>query len=337
MKEALLYEKLPDGSVVCNLCAHRCRIKDGGAGVCMVRTNEKGTLYTHTYDRVVSMAVDPVEKKPIFHVRPGSKCFSIATVGCNFRCEFCQNWDISQWPILNKQHDLPGRNASPQKIVSTAKYYGAETIAFTYSEPTIFFELALETAKLAAQEGIYTIFVTNGFMTPEALELISPYLHAANVDLKSFNDKWYKRVCKGRLEPVLTSIRTMKQLGIFVEVTTLLIPGENDSDEEIRQIANFIANTDDSIPWHLSAFHPDYKMTNKPRTPHATIERAYDIAKEEGLKFVYVGNVWGDSRESTYCPNCGELLIERRGFSIGRINLNGTRCPRCGTEIPLLI
>ncbi|GAI65370.1 unnamed protein product, partial [marine sediment metagenome] len=255
--EAMLYKKLDGGNVRCYLCGHRCKIAQTKRGICGVRENREGILYTLVYGMVVAENVDPIEKKPLFHVYPGSRSFSIATVGCNFSCTFCQNNDISQMP--QKTGKIIGREVTPDEIVERAVRTKSKTIAYTYTEPTIFFEFAYDTGRIAHDRGIRNVFITNGFMTVEAIEKISPYLDAANVDLKSFSDDFYKKRCGGRLQPVLDSLRKMKELGIWMEVTTLIIPTLNDTDEELKQIAEFILSLGPETPWHISRFHPQYK------------------------------------------------------------------------------
>jgi len=330
-REAMLYEKTENNQVKCNLCAHRCRIKPDERGICGVRENRSGILESLVYGKVIAENIDPVEKKPLFHVYPGSKSFSIATVGCNFRCIFCQNHDISQVP--RETGSIAGRDVSPSFIVERALTSGSKTISYTYTEPTIFFEFAYDIASIATGKGLKNVFVTNGFMTEEAIETISPYLHAANVDLKSFSDDFYRKRCGARLQPVLDSLKKMKALGIWVEVTTLLIPTLNDSDDELRQIADFIFSLGAETPWHISRFHPRYQMQNLPPTAVASIGRAAEIGKASGLKYVYSGNVPGNEGEDTLCSQCGEHLIDRYGFSIERLNLKETHCPRCGTAL----
>lgn len=327
----MLYEKTENNQVRCTLCAHRCRIKPDERGICGVRENRNGILESLVYGKVIAENIDPVEKKPLFHVYPGSKSFSIATVGCNFRCIFCQNHDISQMP--RETGSIAGRDVSPSFIVERALTSGSKTISYTYTEPTIFFEFAYDIASIATGKGLKNVFVTNGFMTEEAIETISPYLHAANVDLKSFSDDFYRKRCGARLQPVLDSLKKMKALGIWVEVTTLLIPTLNDSDDELRQIADFIFSLGAETPWHISRFHPRYQMQNLPPTAVASIGRAAEIGKASGLKYVYSGNVPGNEGEDTLCSQCGEHLIDRYGFSIERLNLKGTHCPRCGTAL----
>lgn len=328
MKEAMLYEKLSDGKVKCNLCNHRCTIKDGGYGICGVRQNVEGTLNTLVYDRIIASHIDPIEKKPLFQFYPGSRAYSIATVGCNFRCRHCQNADISQMPTERKGY-VVGEKMGPEEIAEDAYRSGCQSIAYTYTEPTIFFELAHETSLRARDRGVKNLFVSNGYMTPEALQKIAPYLDGINIDLKAFTDKFYKEICGARLEPVLETIRLAKNLGIWVEVTTLVIPTLNDSDDELRQIAEFLRDVHVDIPWHISQFYPTYQMTNLPRTPVETLHRARKIGKEIGLHYVYEGNVPGRGNENTYCHQCGEILIERWGYSIIKNTIKDGRCPSC--------
>lgn len=330
IKEAMLYEKTGDQNVHCFLCAHQCRIAPSKYGFCSVRQNLHGELYTYAYGRIVARGVDPIEKKPLFHMLPGSRAFSIATIGCNFRCEFCQNWQISQAREAT-QFEIGSQNMEPVSIVRQAELNGCQSIAYTYTEPTIFFEYAFDTAKIAKGKNLYNIFVTNGYMTKEALAAIHPYLDAANVDLKSFNDTTYRRVCKGTLQPVLDTIGRMRDAGIWVEVTTLVVPDMNDSPQELRQIASFIAGVGKEIPWHVSVFHPDYHMIDRGHTPAAKLQEAYEIGKAEGLRYVYKGNV--DEETNTYCHVCNELLISRFVYRILENRLNGNRCPRCNTVL----
>jgi pyruvate formate lyase activating enzyme len=330
-KEAMLWEPLPHGKVRCNLCAHRCVIRDGRLGVCGVRLNQGGVLYTLVYGKAIAHHVDPIEKKPLFHFFPGSRSFSIATVGCNFRCSFCQNWDISQLSKISPQ--IEGYALPPEEVVQLARESASLSIAYTYTEPTIFYEYAYDTARLAQSQGIRNLFVTNGYMTAEALEAISPYLDAANVDLKSFRQSYYLKVVGGRLASVLESLRLMKKLNIWVEVTTLLIPGENDSEDELRDIAEFVCELGPETPWHISRFFPAYKMLDVPPTPISKLRRARDIGKEAGLRYVYIGNVPSDHGEDTFCYQCGALVIRRVGFSVLSNALRGGCCPECGTPI----
>jgi len=331
MKEAMLYEKLEDNKVQCNLCSHRCNIADSKRGICTVRENSSGTLYSLVYGKAISAHLDPIEKKPLYNFYPGTTSYSIATVGCNFRCQHCQNSDISQMP-----HDMEriiGQDYAPEDVVLDTIRAKARTIAYTYTEPTIFFEYAYDIAKLATEKDIKNIFVTNGYMTAEALNTINPYLDAANVDLKSFSDKFYREICGARLEPVLESLKLMKKLGIWVEVTTLIIPTMNDSDEELRQIAEFILSLGTETPWHISAFHPTYKLNRLPRTPVETLHKARKIGLDAGLRYVYCGNVPGDEGENTYCYNCEKTLIKRLGYRILKYQIKEAKCSYCGTEI----
>ncbi len=331
MKEAFLYEKLENNKVRCDLCAHRCRLPEGKTGICGVRKNIEGTLYTLVYDKLISAHIDPIEKKPLFHFMPGSTSFSVATMGCNFRCLHCQNYEISQIP--KGEEIIRGSSTPPEDIVGSAERYGCGSISYTYTEPTIFFELAYDTAKLAHEKGIKNVFVTNGYMTEEAIDMIKPYLDAANVDLKFFDEKMHKRICGASRDPVLDTIRKMRELGIWVEVTTLVIPTKNDSDEELEQIARFIKEVGTEIPWHVSAFHPTYKMLDLPRTPSSTLYRARKIGLNVGLKYVYTGNIPGDEGEHTLCYNCKAVLIHRYGFELVENHIIDSRCPFCGAII----
>ena len=329
--EALLYEKEAENRVRCGLCAHRCRIDPGERGVCGVRENREGTLLSLVYGAIVAENFDPIEKKPLFHLLPGSRSFSIATAGCNFRCSFCQNHEISQMP--RKKGQIVGRERTPAEVVEQALRSGSRSIAYTYTEPTVYFEFAFDTAEIAREKGLKNVFVTNGYMTPGMLELIAPSLDAANVDLKAFRDDFYKKQCGARLQPVLDSLRKMKELGIWGEVTTLLIPGLNDGGEELRELAAFIVSLGAETPWHISRFHPQYRMTETPPTPDESIHWAAEIGRSAGLKYVYSGNLPGDPGENTNCARCGRLLIGRCGFSIERLDLKGSACPNCGTPL----
>ncbi len=330
-REALLYAARPGRKVVCALCAHRCVILPGKSGVCAVRENREGKLETHVYGEVCAAHVDPIEKKPFYHYRPGTTSLSIATVGCNFRCGFCQNWQISQ-AARESRRALRGQKFAPAEVVREAVDRGCASISYTYTEPTIFFEYAYDTARLAKEAGLGNNFVTNGYMTGEALRMIRPYLDAANVDLKAFRDETYRKVCGARLEPVLATIRLMRELGVWVEVTTLVVPGLNDSAVELREIAAFIVDVDQDIPWHISRFHPDYDYTDAPPTPMDTLNRTLEIGKTAGLRHVYLGNVLGQG-EDTVCVGCGRTLIRRHGFFIKENRLAKGRCPDCGTSL----
>jgi pyruvate formate lyase activating enzyme len=330
--EARLWKAEDDGRVVCGLCAHRCDINPGHFGICGVRENRAGKLFTRAYGEVVAAAADPIEKKPFFHFFPGTSSFSIATAGCNFRCTYCQNWRISQLKPIAGPAD-GSRRLSPGDIVRIARDHGCRSVSYTYTEPTIFFEYALDTAILARASGLANTFVTNGYMTAEMLKEIRPFLDAANVDLKAYRDETYRKICGARLQPVLDTIALMRKLGIWVEVTTLVVPGLNDSDAELGDIARFLAGVDRNIPWHISRFHPDYEYQEEPETPLPVLRRAAEIGREKGLRFVYTGNVAGEI-EPTICQNCRTKLIRRSGFKIIENRLVNDRCPRCGEVLP---
>jgi pyruvate formate lyase activating enzyme len=301
-------------------------------GICQVRSNVDGALFTQVYGRLISAAADPIEKKPLSHVLPGSRCFSVATVGCNLRCSFCQNASISQWRCLGDR-EPPGERTTAADVVAAAIRQGCRSLAFTYTEPTIGLEFAEETGLEARRRGLYTVFVTNGFMTRRTVTAAQGFLDAANVDLKAMREATYRRTCRARLAPVLRTIEALVDAGIWVEVTTLVVPGLNDSDAELRDIAAFLAGVGTHIPWHISAFHPTYRMTDRPRTPVQRLRRARELGKEAGLKYVYVGNVWGEEGESTSCAGCGRMLIRRHGYTLEEVDLDGDRCPGCGTPL----
>ncbi len=331
--EALLYIPLKDHTVQCYLCSHRCIIKDGRRGICNVRENKNGYLETLVYDKVIACHIDPIEKKPLYHFYPGTLSYSIGTVGCNLKCSFCQNADIAQM-ATDYDGRIVGKSFSPEDIVAGAEKGNCKSIAYTYTEPTVFFELALATAKLAHAKNIKNVFVSNGYMSAEALDMASPFLDAANVDLKAFSDDFYKKMCKARLAPVLETLKKMKALDIFVEVTTLLIPGLNDDPEELKALAAFIVNElGDDTPWHVSRFHPTYKLTDRPATPLETLLMARDTGLNAGLKYVYTGNVFGENSENTFCYSCGQKLIDRRGFRVAKNKIIDNKCPDCGALI----
>jgi pyruvate formate lyase activating enzyme len=332
MKEAYLYEKLEENKVKCFLCNHQCLIKDGGNGICGVRENQSGTLVSLVYGKVIAKHCDPIEKKPLFHFLPGSLSYSMATVGCNFKCLFCQNADISQ--LVSDHHRIVGENTKPEMLVEEALETRSASISYTYTEPTIYFELAHDTAVLAASKGLKNVFVSNGYMTEACLEQIYPNLHAANIDLKAFNDDFYKTQCGAKLDPVLKTIETLKDQGVWLEVTTLLIPGLNDAEEELRNLAGFLFDLDPNIPWHISRFHPTYKVKDISSTPPEAIRKARDIGYEVGLQYVYTGNLPGDEGENTYCRACGERLIHRQGFFVSQVQIKNNRCTQCDAEIP---
>ena len=332
-RDAMLWKALDGRKVQCELCGHACVIAAGKYGVCRVRQNVAGRLKTLNYRAVVALNVDPIEKKPLFHFLPGSKSLSIAAPGCNFQCEFCQNWQISQSP-RDGGGVVGGQAVSPEQIVTAALNYDCASISYTYTEPTVFFELAYDTAKLARARGVRNCFVSNGYLTPLAVRTIAPYLDAINVDLKAFRDETYRRVMKASLAPVLEGLKSLVQAGVWVEITTLIVPGMNDSPEELRDIAGFIArDLNPAVPWHVSRFHGDYKMARVPGTPVETLQRACRIGMEAGLKFVYCGNVPGLADERTHCPNCREMLVDRTGFTVRGVYLKAGACPKCGTAI----
>jgi pyruvate formate lyase activating enzyme len=335
MKEASFYEKKPDGKVHCYLCRHHCHISAGKRGICGVRENREGTLYTLVYELPCATHADPIEKKPLFHFFPGSKAFSIATAGCNFHCLHCQNHDISQVAGSSCAMDDFGRErVTAEDVVAAAKRAQCKSISYTYTEPTVFFEYAFDIAKQAKAEGLYNNFVTNGYIENEPLTAIRPYLDAANIDLKGFDEQFYKKVCKADLSKVLDTIRAYRKLNIWIELTTLIIPGHNDEEESLRAIAKFIIEElGVHVPWHVSAFYPTYKLLDAPPTDPETLTRAREIGLEEGLRYVYEGNVPGTDGEHTYCWQCGKIVIKRRGYSILEYGIDGGVCSFCGAVI----
>ncbi len=332
MKEALLYDKMDSGKVKCRLCRHGCTIEDGKKGICSVRMNRDGTLYSLVFDKVISTNVDPIEKKPLFHVAPASRAYSIATVGCNFRCSFCQNHSISQMP--RDRGVIMGDDIPPSLIASAASQSGCRSVSYTYTEPTIFYELAKETMAEAKKLGLLNNFVTNGYMSRDMLDDATGLLDAANVDLKAFNDNFYKKYCHAKREGVLDTLRYMKQLGIWIEVTTLLIPTLNDNFTEVRDLARFIKEEiGPETPWHVSRFYPQYREQHLPPTEVSAIRKVREIGQEEGLYYVYTGNIPGDAGEKTYCPKCSHLLIDRMGYRIWKNVIQEGNCPKCGHAV----
>ena len=329
--DAMLWQALDGQKVQCELCGHRCEIAAGKYGICRVRENCAGMLKTHNYHAIVALNVDPIEKKPLFHFLPGTRSLSVAAAGCNFQCDFCQNWQISQSPRMG---GISGEAVSPEQIVSATRTYDCPSISYTYTEPTVFFELAYDTCRLAHEGGIKNCFVSNGFMSPLAVEKIAPHLDGINVDLKSFRDETYRQHMKASLRPVLDCLRAMVAAGVWVEVTTLVVPGMNDSAEELGDIAGFIAgDLGPQVPWHITRFHADYRMTSVAATPLETLQMATQIGVKAGLSYVYCGNVPGQADERTRCPSCQEVLIDRWGFTIRQSNLTAGACPKCGTKI----
>ncbi|RLG41762.1 MAG: AmmeMemoRadiSam system radical SAM enzyme [Thermoproteota archaeon] len=334
---AALQEPLEDGKVKCLACPRYCVIPEGKRGACRSKINLNGRLCEVNFGKVSSVAMDPIEKKPLFHYYPGSWAYSIGTVGCNLMCEHCQNWEISQSDPL----DFPWlQTLMPEEAVNGAKRAGALSIAFTYNEPTIVnLKWVVETSKLAKKEGIKTLSITNGYWSKETRELLAPLIDAANVDVKAFTDEFYREVCKASsLKPVLETVLHLKKSGVHVELTYLVIPGLNDGEDEIRSFARWVVEEVGSdTPVHFSRFYPHYKMRDRPPTPIETVDRAREIAIEEGVKYVYTGNVLGDPGENTYCPSCGELLIKRYGFDVLKCNLlEGNTCPKCGEPIAII-
>ena len=329
-REPLYWEPVANGRVRCRLCPHHCVIAPGRAGVCRVRRNVDGRLVLEGYGRVAAIHLDPVEKKPLFHFYPGSYLLSMGTAGCNLRCRFCQNWEISQ---------VPARTAviTPREAVELARQVRdvpCVGLAYTYSEPTIWYEFVLDTARAAHGQGFVNAMITNGYIEEEPLAELLPWMDAFNVDVKSFDPGYYTRVVSGRLEPVLRTVEAIHRAGQHVEVTTLLVTGLNDSEDEVDALARWLAGISPDIPLHLTRFHPDYQMMDRPPTPRATMLRAREVATRH-LRYVYLGNIWGTGGEDTVCPRCGAVLIERDGYDIHVRTLDHGRCARCGQEIPV--
>jgi len=333
LKEAMFYDKISNKSVKCNLCYWNCTIPPGLVGFCRIRKNIDGKLYAMTYGKPCSYEVDPIEKKPFFHFWPGSMAFSFSTIGCNFRCLHCQNWQISQASLgKGSELDMP-----PEKIVEMTKEYHAEGIAYTYTEPTVFFEFCYDTGILAGKQGLYNVFVTNGYATPEVLEKSKDFLDASRIDLKG-EEEHYRKVCGGiKLDDVLENIKNTYKTGMHVEIITLVITGDNDNKEFVDRMANFLKEMNDEIPWHFTRFYPTWKMMDTPPTEVKTLEKMHDWAVDNGMKYVYIGNVPGHKYNHTYCPKCKEMVIERLGFSVSKINLTkDKKCPKCGEKIPIV-
>lgn len=328
MKPSVYYEDKSDKHVVCLLCPHKCTIPPQKTGICRVRKNIDGILHQLNYGRIVSVNIDPIEKKPLYHFYPASQSLSIATVGCNFRCLHCQNYSISQ----ASPFDISVPYYEPEKIVQLALQRDCISISYTYTEPTVFFEYALDCARLAKSQGIKNVFVSNGYTSLQVLQDIVPYLDANNIDLKG-DAEFYRKVTGGKVEPVLETIKYLHAQGVWIEVTTLIIPSYNDSAECIRWVAESIAEIDTTIPWHVTAFYPAYKMTNNTRTDSKTLHSAVSIGKQVGLRYIYVGNTWADLMQHTYCPQCQKPVIKRSGFSVLEVKLNNSKCGYCGCLI----
>jgi pyruvate formate lyase activating enzyme len=332
VKEAEFYSIEPDGAVRCLLCPHNCRIPPGGRGICSVRENRDSKLTSLCWNQLAAAQNDPVEKKPLYHFYPGSRAFSIATEGCNLSCPFCQNEELSL--SCRKRKSIGGSYCPPENIVGLALESRADTLCFTYSEPSVYYEYMLETACLAKRAGLKTAVVSNGYINPEPLEKLIPWIDVANIDLKSFKDETYRKILKGSLKPVLETIERLKRNNIWVEITTLLVTQMNDSKAEIEMIAEYLANTDISIPWHISRFYPAGQMKDKAPTEEKILLEAFNIGKDKGLEFVYLGNTRSETGSATICPECGETLIERSGFFIDTYKLlSGGACPVCGRLI----
>lgn len=337
MKESYLYKKFSKNKVQCRTCSHFCVLSPGERGKCGVRENIDGKLYALNYKKAIAVHIDPIEKKPFYHFLPGSHSLSIATVGCNFVCANCQNFDISQG--FKGAKEIPGEDLPPEKIIAFTFKNNLPSISYTYTEPTIFLEYALDIMKLAKKEGLKNTWVSNGFMSEESAKLVIPYLDANNIDIKSFDDKFYQENCGGRLQPVLDTAKLMKKSGVWVEITTLIIPTLSDDLDMLKEIAKFIyKELGSETPWHVSQFSGaiSWKLQNIPNTPVETLERAYKIGKEVGLKYVYTGNVPGLPSEDTFCPKCKALAIDRTNYIIHRHDQNG-KCPKCGEDLNLIM
>lgn len=331
MFEAVLYEKLSGSRVRCNVCQWRCVISPGKFGVCRMRQNRDGALYLLNYGEVSSAAADPIEKKPLFHFFPGSRAFSLGTWGCNFHCQHCQNWEIS---CADKA--LDSQKLSPEKTIELTKRYGCRGIAWTYNEPTVWFEYTLDSAKLAKKEGLYTVYVTNGYITPEAMDTIGPYLDCWRVDIKGFSDAFYQKLARiSRWRGILdVAKRAQDKWGMHVEVVTNIIPTMNDDEEQLEGIAEWIRDElGELTPWHVTRFYPHHHLAHLPPTPIASLEKAYDIGKKVGLHFIYLGNVPGHRSENTLCYSCGNLVISRFGYDAEMVGVDGTKCKFCGAEL----
>ncbi|MDP3996028.1 MAG: AmmeMemoRadiSam system radical SAM enzyme [bacterium] len=336
MKEVYLYQKLDNDKIKCLNCAHYCQILPGKRGICGVRENQKGKLCTLNYGKVAAFNVDPIEKKPFFHFLPGSQSLSLAAVGCNLKCANCQNWEISQMP--NLEGKIEGKETRPKEIIDLALKENLPSISYTYTEPAIFSEFALDTMKLAREKGLKNNWVSNGFWSKELFDLISPYLDAANIDLKGFTEEFYNKYCGAKLQPVLDTLKRLKKKNIWTEITTLVIPTINDSEETFRDIASFIKKLGTETPWHISQFSGaiSWKLKDLPETSIETLETAYKIGKEASLKYVYTGNVPGLPSEDTFCPKCNNLVIERTGYIVTRYDKSG-KCPKCGQNLNLIL
>ena len=330
VKEAKFYSKLKGDAVKCELCPHFCVLRNDGIGKCRVRKNINGKLFSLVYSRPCSIALDPIEKKPLYHFLPGKKALSIATVGCNLRCSNCQNWEISQ----NTPDKIRSLEIKPEEVIKEAKKHKIKIISYTYTEPTIFYEYMLDIAKLAKKAKIKNTTVTNGFINPEPLKQLVEHLDGSNIDLKSIDDEFYRRVCGARLNPVLETIKLMHKKGVWIEITNLLIPGLNDSTEQIERLVEWVRKElGREVPLHFTAFYPTYKLINLPPTNIETLRKARKIALSKGLYYIYTGNLHDNEGNNTYCPNCKNIIIKRQGFSVIENNLKKGRCNDCHEKI----
>ncbi len=329
--EAMYYKQLPDVRVECELCPRACKIADLERGYCGVRENRDGKYYTLVHSRVCALNVDPIEKKPLFHYMPGTRAYSLATAGCNIECKFCQNWQISQF----RPEQIDSIKITPEEAVRFAKEKKCKTIAYTYSEPVVFYEYMYDTARVGKREGVGSVMISNGYIKKEPLIKLCKELNAVKIDFKAFTEKFYKETCSGELKPVLDTLLTLKEIGIWFEMVVLLVPTLNDSEKELRDMCSWINdNLGPDVPIHFSRFHSTYKIKNLPPTPVKTLEKARNIAIESGLNFAYTGNVPGHPGESTYCPDCKEVVIKRVGYTILQNSLNGNECGNCKHPIP---
>ncbi|MDV5121497.1 MAG: AmmeMemoRadiSam system radical SAM enzyme [Candidatus Scalindua sp.] len=329
--EAMYYKKLPDIRVECELCPRACQVADLERGYCGVRENRNGKYYTLVHSRVCSRYADPIEKKPLFHYLPGTKAYSIATAGCNIECKFCQNWQISQF----RPEQIDNIKLTPEEVIRFAQEKKCDTIAYTYSEPVVFYEYMYDTARVGKREGVGSVMISNGYIKKEPLVELCKELSAVKIDFKAFTEKFYKETCSGELKPILETLVTLKEIGIWFEIVMLVIPTLNDSDKELNDMCSWIyENLGPDVPVHFSRFHSTYKIKNLPPTPTKTLEKARNIAIESGLNFAYTGNVPGHPGESTYCPDCKEVLIKRVGYTILQYSLNGNKCGNCKHPIP---
>ncbi len=330
MKEARYYKQIENKSVRCTLCPHNCKIQDGKSGICRVRKNIEGKLYSQSYGNIIAMHIDPIEKKPLYHFFPASRTLSIATPGCNFHCYNCQNHTISQIDesIFEFTKKIP-----PEEMIKIAVRENIKHITFTYTEPTIFFEYMLDIAKLAKRQGLYCSLVSNGFINQQPLKELIPYIDAANIDFKFKDNSLYRKITGGFVEPVIETIITLYKSGVITEVTTLIIPELNDNEDYFREMGEMLLRISDEIPWHLSAFYPTYKMLDYPGTSPSKLVEFRQIALDSGFKFVYTGNILNLEGSTTYCPRCGKTLIARHYYNLKLTNLNGNKCPRCGEKI----